>query len=53
MNLSIKSWLELAATDLLAAQRLQDDERLTSISCVSIPSNVLKRASKLCWNPET
>jgi len=33
MKPSIKSWLELAATDLLAAQRLQDDERLTNISC--------------------
>ena len=33
MNPSIKSWLELAAADLLAAQRLQNDERLTNISC--------------------
>jgi Uncharacterized conserved protein related to C-terminal domain of eukaryotic chaperone, SACSIN len=33
MNPSIKSWLELAAADLLAAQCLQEDERLTNISC--------------------
>ncbi|HPD60165.1 MAG TPA: HEPN domain-containing protein [Thermodesulfobacteriota bacterium] len=33
MNPSAKAWLKLAAADLLAAQRLQDDEDLTNISC--------------------
>ncbi len=33
MNPSFKPWLESASADLLAAQRLRNDEKLTNISC--------------------